>query len=192
MDKAIAHYERALQIEPNQVLAHSALGLALLEAGRPDESVTHLRRALEINPNFADAHYNLGNTFLQMGRANEAIAQYYQTLAINPHDIEALNNTAWILATWPEATIRHGTRAVELAERADSFTHGESPVISATLAASYAEAGRAAEAVKTAERALRLATALGNAARADSIRAQIALYQSGAAFRDRRYARETR
>jgi tetratricopeptide (TPR) repeat protein len=192
LDKAIAHYERALQIEPNQVLAHSALGLALLDAGRPDESVTHLRKALEINPNFADAHYNLGNTFLQMGRANEAIAQYYQTLEINPRDVEALNNTAWILATWPEAAIRDGTRAVELAERADSFTHGESPVISATLAASYAEAGRAADAVKSAERALRLATALGNAARADSIRAQIALYQSGAAFRDRRYAREIR
>jgi tetratricopeptide (TPR) repeat protein len=192
MDKAIAHYERALQIDPNQVLAHSALGLALLDSGRPDESVTHLRKALEINPNFADAHYNLGNTFLRMGRANEAIAQYYQTLAINPHDIEALNNTAWILATWPEGTIRDGAKAIELAERADSFTHGESPVISATLAACYAEAGRPAEAVKTAERALQLATALGNAARADSIRAQIALYQSGAAFRDRRYARETR
>ena len=192
MDKAIAHYERALQIDPNQVLAQSALGLALLDTGRPDESVTHLRKALEINPNFADAHYNLGNTFLQMGRANEAIAQYYRTLAINPRDIEALNNTAWILATWPEATIRDGPKAVELAERADFFTHGESPVISATLAASYAEAGRASDAVKTAERALRLATTLGNAARADSIRAQIELYQSGAAFRDRRFTRETR
>jgi tetratricopeptide (TPR) repeat protein len=192
MDKAIAHYERALQIDPNQVLAQSALGLALLDTGRPDESVTHLRKALEINPNFADAHYNLGNTFLQMGRASEAIAQYYRTLAINPRDIEALNNTAWILATWPEATIRDGAKAVELAERAHSFTHGESPVISATLAASYAEAGRASDAVKTAERALRLATALGNAARADSIRAQIELYQSGAAFRDRRFTRETR
>ena len=192
IDKAITHYQSALQIDDNQVLAHSALGLALLEAGRPDESVTHLRKALEIDPNFADAHYNLGNTFLQMGRANEAIAQYYQTLEINPHDIETLNNTAWVLATWPEAEVRDGTRAVELAERADSFTHGESPVISATLAASYAEAGRAADAVKSAKRALRLATALGDAARADSIRAQIALYQSGAAFRDRRYARQTR
>jgi len=192
IDKAIAHYQSALQIDHHQVLAHSALGLALLNAGRPDESVTYLRKALEINPNFADAHYNLGNTFLQMGRANEAIAQYYQTLEINPHDIEALNNTAWILATWPDAAVRDGTRAVELAERADSFTHGESPVISATLAASYAEAGRAADAVKSAERALRLATALGNAARVESIRAQIALYQSGAAFRDRRYARQMR
>jgi hydroxymethylpyrimidine/phosphomethylpyrimidine kinase len=113
-------------------------------------------------------------------------------LEINPRDIEALNNTAWILATWPDAAVRDGTRAVNLAERANSFTHGESPVISATLAASYAEAGRVADAVHTAERALRLAMALGNTARADSIRAQIALYQSGAAFRDRRYAHETR
>jgi len=192
IDKAIAHYRSALQIDPNQVLAHSALGLALLDAGKPDESIIYLRKALEINPNFADAHYNLGNTFLQTGRANEAIAQYYQTLKINPDDIEALNNTAWILATWPDAAVRDGTRAVDLAERADSFTHGESPVISATLAASYAEAGRVTDAVHTAERALRLAMALGNTARAASIRAQIALYQSGAAFRDRRYAHETR
>jgi tetratricopeptide (TPR) repeat protein len=191
-DDAIAHYRRALQIDPNQALAHSALGLALLETGRPDESVAHLLRALEINPNFADAHYNLGNTFLQIGRVNEALVHYNRALEINPHDIEALNNTAWVLATWPEAGIRDGTMAVELAERADSFTRGESPVISATLAASYAEAGRLADAVKTAQRALQLATTQGNVARANSIRAQIELYQSGAAFRDRRYTRDTR
>jgi protein O-mannosyl-transferase len=192
LNEAMAHYRTALEIDPNQTLAHSALGLALLETGRPDDSVGHLLRALEINPNFADAHYNLGNTFMQTGQANEAIAHFNRAVEINPNDIEALNNMAWILATWPEAEIRDGTRAVALAERANSLAHGESPVISATLAASYAEAGRPADAVKTAQHALQLATAQGNAARADSIRAQIELYQSGAAFRDKRYTRDTR
>jgi tetratricopeptide (TPR) repeat protein len=192
LDEAIIHYRNALQIDPNQTLAHSALGLAWLETGRPDESVRHLLRALEINPNFADAHYNLGNTFMQTGQANEAIAHFNRAVEINPNDVEALNNMAWMLATWPEAGIRDGTRAVELAERANSLTHGESPVVSATLAASYAEAGRPADAVKTAQHALQLADAQGSAARADSIRAQIELYQSGAAFRDRRYTHDTR
>ena len=190
--EAVAHYQKALQIDPTQALAHSAIGLALLDMGRPDESVAHLLRALEINPRFADAHYNLGNTFLQIGRVNEALIHYNKALEINPHDIEALNNMAWVLATWPEAAIRDGTKAVEFAERADSFTRGESPVISATLAASYAEAGRLSDAVKTARRALQLATSQGNVTRANSIRAQIELYQSGAAFRDRRYTREMR
>lgn len=192
VDEAIAHFQRALQINPDQASAHSALGLVLLETGRPDESVSHLLRALEISPNFGDAHYNLGNTFMQIGQANEALTHFHRALEINPDDIEALNNMAWMLATWPEAEIRDGTKAVESAERANSLTYGENPVINATLAASYAEAGRSADAVRTAQRALQLATAQGSAARADSIRAQIELYQSGAAFRDRRYTRDMR
>jgi hypothetical protein len=57
-------------------------------------------------------------------------------------------------------------------------------VVGATLAAAYAEAGRFAEAIKTGERALELANAKGNAARADSIRSQVEVYRSGTAFRD--------
>jgi tetratricopeptide (TPR) repeat protein len=127
-----------------------------------------------------------------MGKANEALSNYERALEIDPNDTEALNNMAWILATWPDALTRDGAKAVELAERADSLTRGESPVASATLAAAYAEAGRFAEAVKTDQRALRLATAEGDAARADSIRTQIEVYQSGAAFRDHRYASASR
>ena len=119
-----------------------------------------------------------------MGRVNEALAHYSRALEINPHDIEAQNNMAWALATWPEARIRDGKKAVELAERADSFTQGQNIRVSVTLAAAYAEAGRFADAVKTAQRALQLAIAQGNTARANSIRAQIELYQSGSLFRD--------
>jgi hypothetical protein len=60
------------------------------------------------------------------------------------------------------------------------------------LAAAYAEAGRFVEAVKIGQRALELATAEGNAPRANSIRAQIEVYQSGAAFRDHRYVSTSR
>jgi Flp pilus assembly protein TadD len=129
---------------------------------------------------------------LQIGRANEAVTEYERALRIDSNDTQALNNIAWILATWPDPLTRDGTKAVMLAERADSLIRGESPVIGATLAAAYAEAGRFADAVKTGLRALQLANAEGNAARADSIRGQIELYQSGAAFRDHRYASNPR
>ena len=75
---------------------------------------------------------------------------------------------------------------MQLAERADSLSHGSSPVVAATLAAAYAEAGRFADAVKTGERALQLATDQGNVARANTVRGQIQLYQSGQTIREQR------
>jgi tetratricopeptide (TPR) repeat protein len=187
--ESIGHFERALQINSNQASVHSSLGVALLEMGQSRRALIHLQKAIEIYPKSSDAHYNLGNAFLQIGRASEALAHYQKALEITPDDTETLNNMAWILATWPEALTRDGTRAVELAERADSLTRGASPVISATLGAAYAEAGQFQNATKAAQRALQLALAEGNEARAASIREQLEFYQSGRAFRDRRALR---
>jgi tetratricopeptide (TPR) repeat protein len=78
-------------------------------------------------------------------------------------------------------------KAIEIAERANALTRSQSPVISATLAAAYAEAGRFDDAIKTAQRALALASQEGQTARAEAIRGQIQFYQSGLAFRDSRY-----
>lgn len=187
VSEAMVHFQNALRIDPSQASVHSALGVALLEMGRADQSLISLKRALEIDPNDADAHYNFGNTLLQLGRAREAVAQYTRALEINRDDIEAQNNLAWVLATCPDAAVRNGIQAVAIAERADSLTMGNSPIISGTLAAAYAEAGRFADAVKAAERAFQLASAEGNQSRASSIRAQIEMYQTATAFRDRRY-----
>jgi tetratricopeptide (TPR) repeat protein len=187
VSEAMVHFQNALRIDPSQAPVHSALGVALLEMGRADQSLISLKRALEIDPNDADAHYNFGNTLLQLGRAREAVAQYTRALEINRDDIEAQNNLAWVLATCPDAAVRNGLQAVAIAERADSLTMGKSPIISGTLAAAYAEAGRFADAVKAAERAFQLASAEGNQSRASSIRAQIELYQTATPFRDRRY-----
>ncbi|MEP6698523.1 MAG: tetratricopeptide repeat protein [Verrucomicrobiota bacterium] len=185
-DEAFAHLRKSLELNPEQAPVHSSLGMALLELGQPEESLAHLRTALEIDPDDGDAHYNLGNTLLQMGQASGAVMEYEQALGINPKDTQALNNLAWVLATCPDASIRDGIKAVELAKRADSLTSGRSQVITATLAAAYAEAGRPSDAVTAGERALQLAMAEENRARADSIGAQIKVYQSGAAFRDNR------
>lgn len=191
-DEAFAHLRKSLELNPEQAPIHSSLGVALLDLGQPEESLAHLQKAVEIDPNDSDAHYNLGNTLLQMGRASQAIVEYERALTVDPRDTQALNNLAWLLATSPDALIRDGAKAVELAERADSLTEHRSPVISATLAAAYAEAGRFDDAIKAGRHALQLATDDGNISRADSIRAQIEIYQSGAAFRDRRYASRPR
>ena len=184
VDEAIVQLEKATEIDPTYVPAYSNLGHALLIKGRVDESLASLQKALEIDPNYISAHFNLANTLLQMGRGDEAVSHLQFVLTIDPDDAEAQKNMAWVLATCPEARIRDGAKAVELAERANQLTKGQNPIMVVTLAAAYAEVGRFPDATKTAEEALRLANDSGNVALAEGIRGHIQLYRSGHPFRD--------
>jgi tetratricopeptide (TPR) repeat protein len=147
-----------------------------------DEAIVHYQKALQINPDYAEAHNNLGNAFRQMGRMDEAIVHYQKALQIKPDNAEVQNNLARVLATCPQASLRNGNKAVELAQRANQLTGDGNPVVLGTLAAAYAEAGRFPEAVKTAQRALQLAETQSNTALADAIRSQLKLYQAGIPF----------
>ena len=187
VDEAISHLEKALKIDSSYVPAYSDLGYALLQKGRVEESFAHLQRALEIDPDYIAAHFNLANTLLQMGQVDEAVLHLQKVLATHPNDPEAQKNMAFVLATWPEARIRDGAKAIELAERANQLTESRDPIIGLTLAAAYAEAGRFPDAIRTAEAALQLATDSGNVALTELIRAQIALYHSGHPYRDNRH-----
>jgi len=53
-----------------------------------------------------------------------------------------------------------------------------------TLAAAYAEAGRFAEAIQTAEEAVRLAAEAGNGTLARQIRSHLELYKDGKPYRE--------
>ena len=104
-------------------------------------------------------------------------------LRSRPHDAALLNDTAWVLATNPNASVRNGTEAVELAQRAVKLSAGQEPAILGTLAAAYAEAGRFPEAVKTVRTAYKLAAQQKQQMLADALRAKIALYEAGKPYR---------
>ena len=92
VDKAIAHFQKALEIKPDHAKTHINWGNALLQKGRVDEAISHYQEALRINPKYAEAHNNLGYVLLQKGNVDEAISQYQQALQIKPADAEAHNN----------------------------------------------------------------------------------------------------
>ncbi len=185
-NEAIAEFERALEIDSTYRPAETELGNALLQIGNAEDSLGHLERALAMSPEDVTAHSYLANTLLQLGRADEAMAHLQKVLQSNPRNPDVQKNMAWVLATWPEARVRDGTRAVALAENANESTGRKDAIIETTLAAAYAETGRFAEAITTAEEALRLAEETGNSAVAQLLRGQIALYRAGEPFRDRR------
>jgi len=184
LDEAIPHFQKALEVNPQSADAQSNLGIALSQKGRLEEAITHLQKALELNPGQARNHYNLGNAFYLQGKIAEALVQWREGLHIDPNDVPLLTQTAWLLATCPEASIRNGTEAAGLAERALQLSGGQDPETLDTLAAAYAEVGRFAEALQTARRALDLATQQNLRPLTEALKARIALYEAKTPYRE--------
>jgi tetratricopeptide (TPR) repeat protein len=183
LDEAITQYQEALQIKPDSAPACNNLGNALLKKGRVDEAITCFQQALQIRPDYATAHFNLGNAFMQEGRAAEAIAHFQQGLEIKPDDPSARNNLAWLLATCPEASLRNGDRAVELARQANALAGGKNPDFLRTLAAAFAEGGRFGDAAQSAQKAIELARAAGQQDLAGQLNVELKRYQAGLPLR---------
>jgi tetratricopeptide (TPR) repeat protein len=182
MDEAITQYRQALELKPAFADACNNLGSALVKLGRVDEAIPYLQKAVEIRPGYWIAHDNLGDAFLQKGNMSQAIAHFQQSLEIKPAQPAIQNNLAWLLAACPEASLRNGAKAVELARQANALTGGENPALLHTLAAAYAEAGRFSEAVETAQHALRLTGEQSNTGLAGQLELEINLYQAGTPY----------
>jgi len=160
------------------------LGDALAAEGRLDEAIANYRRAIQINPNRPEIFFHLGMVLGRAERNHEAVVQYREALRLNPDLAGGLNNLAWLLATCPDDELRNGPEAVRLAEHACELTHYGEPLFIGTLAAAYAEAGRYAEAVTTAEKAEQLATRAGLTAVAVRNRQLLELYRSARPYHE--------
>ncbi len=182
--EAIAQYRNALSIRPDYAMAHVNLGIAYTKQKSFVAAMAEYNSALEFQPDYPEARYNLGMLLYQCGRIPEAITQWAEMIRWQPDNTLALNRIARALAASPEASIRDGPHALELAQRAATLTGGRDPMILDTLAAAYAESGRFSEAVQTAEHALALASDQKNAPLTDALRARIKLYQSRSPYRD--------
>jgi len=94
-----------------------------------------------------------------------------------------LNDTAWLLATCPDARHRDGAEAVRLAERACQGTRYESTAYLDTLGAAYAEAGDFSKAVETVEKAVKLAHSAGQRKLLADMQARLDLYRRQRPYR---------
>jgi protein O-mannosyl-transferase len=184
LDDAIAHLRKAIEFQPGYADAHYNLGTAFFQRGRIDEAIAEWQRTLSIRPNDSGAHTSLGNALVQKGLFREAAIHYQTALDIAPRSILPLNNLAWLRATCPDASLRDGAKAVDLAQQADRLPEGKNPIFTRTLAAAYAEAGRFDDAIETARRAAQVANAQGIPALVDNLRMDVDLYRRHEPLRD--------
>jgi len=182
-DEAIALFRQALRSDPNLPNAHNNLGIMLAQGGNTAGALEHFDQAVKLRPSFAKAQQNRGISLERLGRTGEAVAAYRETLRLTPATLDVQKRLAWILATDPDGRVRNGAEAVRLATAASAAAGERDPQALDVLAAAFAEAGRLDDAVRAAERALELAGTSASPAATEAVRARIALYRSGRAFR---------
>ena len=115
-DEAIAHFQKALEINPDLDEARNNLGNILAQRGQVNEAIEQFKLALKIDPTYADAHYNLGNSLVQKGQLDQAIEQFRSALKINPYLADAhfcLGNALAQKGEWDEA-IEHFQKSLEI------------------------------------------------------------------------------
>jgi Flp pilus assembly protein TadD len=85
-EAAEAHFTRALQVGPNDPLAHSFYARWLVAQGRSGEAIPHLQRAIALSPSEMDARHQLMAEYAKAGRDADAKALASETLALAPGD----------------------------------------------------------------------------------------------------------
>jgi len=177
-EEAIVHYEQAVKLRPDYGDAYYNFGSVLFQQGRIDDAIAQWQKALAIQPNDAAAHTSLGNAFLQKGWPEQAIVHYQKAVEIDPSEVSARNNLAWVLATSSDPSIRNGAKAVSLAAQAVEISGGKDAIFFRTLAASYGECGKFADAIAAAEKGEMIAISRGDSHLARTFEKDIALYRA--------------
>jgi len=88
LDLAVASFERALSIAPDQIDFLANLGLVLLKKNQPAEALPFLQKAVALNPEHAGYHNTLGNALADLGQLDDAVENYRKALAVRWNNLD--------------------------------------------------------------------------------------------------------
>jgi TolB-like protein/Tfp pilus assembly protein PilF len=139
--EAEAEYRRALDLSPNDALAHWGFALWLVCQGRTDEAISWAQRGQQLDP-IAVPGWNVAWILFQSRRYGEAERQLSSMLAVQPNDNDARSTLGFVLG----ATGRD-REAVPILEKVVADSQG-GPAAIGVLIRVYARSGRRPDALK--------------------------------------------
>jgi carbohydrate binding protein with CBM4/9 domain/tetratricopeptide repeat protein len=92
---AVAEYEKAVSLSPNDYRFWMDFGAALEQAGDSDKAEKALRQAVKLAPSYSYPSWHLGNLLLRNGRYPEAFAELHRASEANQELRPQLFNLAW-------------------------------------------------------------------------------------------------
>jgi tetratricopeptide (TPR) repeat protein len=148
--EAIAHYQEALRIKPDDFEARYNLANALARQGKMEEAVSHYAGILQTQPDAAAVHNNMGIALSQLGRTDEAIDHFREAIRIKPDFWDAGSNLEAALMR-QAGTKKEAPEKVAIQPADPNSAEGQ-----LRMGLSLFQEGRADEAIPKFEEALRL------------------------------------
>ena len=93
--EAIAHYQRALKLDPVDVDAYRYLGNLYRITGEYEKALAPYRKIIELEPERPGNYQRLGHTLSIIGDHEGAIEQFQKAVEINPTDYDHLGVAYW-------------------------------------------------------------------------------------------------
>ncbi|MBD2249297.1 tetratricopeptide repeat protein [Nostoc sp. FACHB-888] len=114
--QAIADFNQALKLQPNDAVAYYNRGVAYIKQGNYTQAIADYNQALNLQPNFTDTYVSRGVAYAREGNYTQAIADYNQALKLQPNDANAYYNKAcaYSLKKEVKAAIENLQRAIDL------------------------------------------------------------------------------
>lgn len=157
-NEAEKSFDAALRLNFDKHSSLIGLATAALKQQHPDDAEKYAREALAIRSDSLPAMVILGGVAVTRNDGPAAVEWYRQALDQRPNNPALLNSLARIYATCEDDSVRRGSTAIELAQRANGITQTKVPDMIDTLAAAFAERGKfSPEAEEAAGWALQMA-----------------------------------
>src|SRR5829696_8558291 len=96
-DEAVAHSNRAIDLDPVSLSVNLGLGESLYLAGRCNEAIPQFVRTIELDPGFASAHIELAGCYDAVGNHESAIDEARKAVELSDGSSSALANLAYSL-----------------------------------------------------------------------------------------------
>ncbi|MBT8084552.1 MAG: tetratricopeptide repeat protein [Woeseia sp.] len=82
---AANYYQRALELEPQDMTVLGSVGILLQNIGRLEEGIAPIEFAVAADPLSPGWHYTLGIAYLTVNRPDDAMTSFQKTLAMSPN-----------------------------------------------------------------------------------------------------------
>jgi tetratricopeptide (TPR) repeat protein len=117
LEGAIAEFQTAIRLEPDNSEAYDYLSLAYRLDGRLEEAIEVYQEAAEINPGQAWPYLGLGDLYMDQGDVEEAAAEYQQAVALEPYVVYGYERLAQAYEAQGdlEAALAQHLRAADMA-----------------------------------------------------------------------------
>jgi Flp pilus assembly protein TadD len=115
-EAAVEHLRTAFDQAPEDKGISRALLQALVRLGRSDEAIAFQQKARSFEPDDEDTVAALSILLVDRGRFADAVTLLSETAGRFPTQVVTATTLARLLASSPDATLRDGGRAFELAQ----------------------------------------------------------------------------